>query len=652
MRLSVRALVVAMALLAVVPAGTAGAEQGGSPPDRETTLEWQRAGLQQVPKSTPSMAALADPAAATGVNPYLALVTDPAAVDWAYWRTVARAQGELRAAVQPRAANQIGYEELEPDDVHGQNDSLATAELVREFTTSARPRPNLLVSGNVAASTIVPTSISSVEDDGSIPLANATGLGGAPGAITVTAEVGDGPHGSAGSGSGDFDVYAILGATAGQLVVADIDTGGSGLDSMVSLFDAAGTLIAFNDDESFPDNLDSKVVFNLPAAGDYYVMVAGFPNFPGDPFDSGSGSGAGSEGTYTLNLGLDAVDVDVYGFALRPGDTLGATVNGAGTLLGMFEPDGEQVMGSSQDASFIYPPESPLPGGGNATLDHVADTTGIHYLAVAGDVGGYQVRAALRRPEREQEPGQAQTLFVDFDGAEIDTSVFGGPGLVELSPLARFLRRWGLTRADEGALIDATMATVEENLRADLAASGGNPRFAVTILNSADHPDPFGTDNVSRLIVGGTIAESGIPTIGIAQSIDPGNFGHEESALILLDILSAPAGGFGDPSANTYITAQSDVVAFVGQVLGNIVAHEAGHYLGSWHVDQFNDAANLMDQGGNFPVLYAVGPDGVGGTADDTDVDYGEDTLNPNEGFAGTEDTLTRTAFGLSRGRR
>ena len=59
-----------------------------------------------------------------------------------------------------------------------------------------------------------------------------------------------------------------------------------------------------------------------------------------------------------------------------------------------------------------------------------------------------------------------------------------------------------------------------------------------------------------------------------------------------------------------------------------------------------------MDQGGNFPVLYGVGPDGVGGTADDTDVDYGEDPLNPNEGFVGIEDTLTRTAFGLSRGRR
>ena len=652
MRFLLRALVATMALLLVVPIGIAGAEQAGSPPDRETTLEWQRAGLQQVPKAVPSTAAIADPAAATGVNPYLALVTDPAAVDWAYWRALARARGDLRAAAQPRPANQLGYVEIEPADVQGQNDSLATAEFIRGFATSVTVRPNLLVSGNLAASSLVPTPVSSVEDDGAIPLANATGLGGVPGAITVAAEVGDGPHGSAGSGSGDFDVYSIVGAAAGQLVSADIESAGSGLDSMVSLFDAAGTLLAFNDDESFPENLDSKVLFTLPAAGDYYVMVAGFSNVPSDPFDSGSGDGAGSEGTYTLDLGLDAVDVDVYGFELRPGDTVGSTINGAGTVLGLFEPDGEQVMGSSQDASFIYPAASPLPGGGNATLDHVADTTGTHYLRVAGDVGGYQIRAVLRRPEREQEPLQAQTLFVDFDGAEIDTSIFGGPGVVELSPLSRFLRRWGLTRADEGALIERRWPSSRRTSGPTWSPREGMPRFAVTILNSADHPDPFGADNVSRLIVGGTIAESGIPTIGIAQSIDPGNFGHEESALILLDILSSPAGEFGDPSVNTYITGQSDVIAFVAQVLGNIVAHEAGHYLGSWHVDQFNDAANLMDQGGNFPVLYGVGPDGVGGTADDTDVDYGEDPLNPNEGFVGIEDTLTRTAFGLSRGRR
>jgi hypothetical protein len=56
-----------------------------------------------------------------------------------------------------------------------------------------------------------------------------------------------------------------------------------------------------------------------------------------------------------------------------------------------------------------------------------------------------------------------------------------------------------------------------------------------------------------------------------------------------------------------------------------------------------------MDSGGNFPLLYGVGPDGVGGTADDPDVDFGADTLNPNEAFTGTEDTHTRARWGLAR---
>ena len=56
-----------------------------------------------------------------------------------------------------------------------------------------------------------------------------------------------------------------------------------------------------------------------------------------------------------------------------------------------------------------------------------------------------------------------------------------------------------------------------------------------------------------------------------------------------------------------------------------------------------------MDQGGNFPLLYGVGPDGIGGTADDPDVDFGEDTFNPNEGFTGIEDTLSRIAMAVTR---
>ena len=55
-----------------------------------------------------------------------------------------------------------------------------------------------------------------------------------------------------------------------------------------------------------------------------------------------------------------------------------------------------------------------------------------------------------------------------------------------------------------------------------------------------------------------------------------------------------------------------------------------------------------MDQGGNFPLLFGVGPDGVGGTADDPDFDFGSDTFNPGEGFTGSEDTAANTKWGLS----
>ena len=645
----VAALIVSIALPAAV--GNAAPVGAGGRASTPTPEEWARHGLQQVPKQTPGEVGILGRTAPTGVNPYVGTVLDPTTVDWAYWRAVTEAAGQQRASQRQAAAAPLVYDEVEPDDVQGQNDTQATAEFIDGFGTSRRGTPAAQILGTLAESDLTPSPVASIEDDGSIPLANPTGLGGAPGVTVTQAVIGDGPHGSAGSGSGDFDFFGLTGVTVGQRLLASTATPGSNLDTVVVLWDSDGNLLALHDDVDFPANPDSRLAFTIPDAGDYFVMVIGYFSAPEDPFDSGSGSGAESEGTYSLRIGLDASDVDVFSFDLKAGDVVGSTVSGAATQLVMFEPDGEQAMGSSQDASGLYPTQSPLPGGGNATLDHVAPANGRYALEVSGAVGDYQVTLEAYRPEERQEKNQAQTLYVDFDGARINTAMWGGPGVVELSPLSAFLSRWGLTAADEDALIDAVLATVEENLRNDLRDRGGNSRFAVRIRNSRDNGPQFGEPNVSQLIVGGTIAESGIPTIGIAESIDPGNFGHEESALILLDILSDPAADFGDPSLNSYITPASDRIAFIGQAVGNIVAHEAGHYLGNWHVDQFNAEANIMDQGGNFPVLYGVGPDGVGGTTDDVDVDFGEDPFNPGEGFTGTEDTLVRTAFGLSKGR-
>jgi hypothetical protein len=203
---------------------------------------------------------------------------------------------------------------------------------------------------------------------------------------------------------------------------------------------------------------------------------------------------------------------------------------------------------------------------------------------VSSGVGAYTLEARVFRPYLVQQSiGTVQTLFVDFDGATVDPSIFGGaPGSVALSPLSSFLAGWGLLPSDESAVIDAILATIEENLSTDMRVFGANGDydvsntpgdFDVVILNSRDHADPFGDQNVSRLIIGGTIGELGISTIGIAQSIDPGNFTTSESAVILLDLLSAPS--FDPNSLNQFgLAGGKTKIDLVGAGVGNIASHE------------------------------------------------------------------------------
>ncbi|MEV0713212.1 DVUA0089 family protein [Asanoa sp. NPDC050611] len=588
--------------------------------------------------------------APTGVNPYLSLVPDPTTIDYAAWRQTAQKQSaareQKRALRQALAASPILVDEDELDGTQGGNDSPALAQPVPGFGTRAKQNPRARILGSLDPETVTRTTFTpKAEDDGAIPLAADTGIQNLRNGITVNSTIGDGPHGSAAGDTGDFDFFKLtIGAAGvGETMTADLDTPTGSLDPMVALFSATGEELAFNDDSG---GLDSLLLYTFTAPGDYYLMVTGFNAFPADPFDPASGDGAASEGPYTLLLDVARADVDFYAVQLRKGDVLGTSVTGAAATITVYDPAGREVHGSSQDLTFIYPPNSPLPGGGNAVSEHVADDDGLHYVAVSEGSGDYDITVEAYRPNLEGDK-ITQTIFIDFNGQRVNTAIFGGPGVVTLSPLRSFLGRWGLTTADENALIDKIVAEVTENVKRDLAQSGLNDKFRLKILNSRDDADPFGEVNVSRLIVGGTIAESGVNTIGIAQSIDPGNFDTQETALILLDVLSGPAND--DASLNFYITPASDKIGFISQAVGNVVSHEAGHFFGNWHVDQFNDTLNLMDQGGNFPLLYGVGPDGVGGTADDPDVDFGEDEFNPSEGFTGTEDTKGRLATVLTR---
>jgi hypothetical protein len=522
---------------------------------------------------------------------------------------------------------------------------------VTGFGTGAKQYSKIRVLGSLDNEPIsTPNVPAAAEDNGSIPLAGDTGIGSIRNGAVIDSQIGDGPHGrQTGDGSNDFDFYKLT-APAGKTLTLKTATPTGPLDTVLLLFAPDGTLLAANDD--FGTALDSQITYNVTAAGTFYLAVAAYSGLPADPFDSGSGGGIGdptppTEGPYTLTLTSYSVDKDFFAIKLRPGDVLGASVKGSPSYLTVYDTTPREVHGSDQDASFIYPLASPLPGGGNAVTDYVATKAGWHYVGVASGSGAYDITVEAYRPPL-QGATPNQTLYLDFDGARVNTGIFGGAGQRDLSPFAAFLASWGLTRADEDALIDAVTAGVTENIKKDLQASGLNAKFKLKIKNSKDNPDPWGQANVSRIVVGGTIDESGVDTIGIAQSIDPGNFETEETALVLLDVLSAPAGD-SEASLNTYLTPESNRIAFLGQALSNVISHEAGHFFGDFHTDNQDAMPNLMDAGGTgFATLFGVGPDGVGGTADDVDVDFGDSAFLPAEGFVGTEDTLGRIVFGVT----
>jgi len=88
----------------------------------------------------------------------------------------------------------------------------------------------------------------------------------------------------------------------------------------------------------------------------------------------------------------------------------------------------------------------------------------------------------------------------------------------------------------------------------------------------------------------------------------------------------------------------------VSAAVSNVVAHEVGHTIGNYHTDNADEVGNMMDSGGaNFATnLYGVGPDGIGGTADDANVAFVTDTYAPVEGFTSLENTKNVSAWAYS----
>ena len=579
-------------------------------------------------------------------NPALSLLPKGTPVDWAYWNKTIAAQSRMRAAKRATSVQVMPVvREQEPADDRRWNDTQNSAEFIDFFgldrSTAVVIRGVLYDSINTDLGTLVEMPS---DDNGSIPLAtNAEIKTGER--LKVSAEIGDGPHGSSGSATADYDFYYIGLINAGQLLTAQIKTPASPtprLDTKVGLYNASGNLLVY-DDDGVEGDPDSFLETRPEETGEYWILVrGGNSDWPGDPFDPGSGPKAGSEGPYTLTLGLDAQDVDYYSFDLEAGNVLSASAEDEARSLALFDDDGTLRKATRVNWSALYPSQTPLSLGGNANIAIVAATPGRYAIGTTRGAGDYTIHLSVHRGPLALAMAQ-QVLFVDFDGALYDaTNIRGNPN-AQLASLREMLQAQQL-EAEEDAVIDAAMATIHENLAADLSTAR-NPHFNIDLRNSRDHADVWGDPYVSRIIVGGTQQALGRRTIGISESIDVGNFALEETAIVLLDLLTNP--DHEDSPSSVQYAAPLGIGDVIGRAIGTIVSHEAGHLFANFHTGPSDYGADLMNTGHDPIALMGIGADSVLGTADDVDVDYRESEYSRWERFAGLQDTRNAIAFGL-----
>ena len=93
---------------------------------------------------------------------------------------------------------------------------------------------------------------------------------------------------------------------------------GSGLQSVLRVFDAAGSQVAMVDQEGG----DPQMVFQASTTGDYYLGVSSAGDDAYDPNKAGSGHGGATTGLYTLDLRRDAQTpllADLAGSSFRLG---------------------------------------------------------------------------------------------------------------------------------------------------------------------------------------------------------------------------------------------------------------------------------------------------------------------------------------------
>ncbi|TWT53763.1 Dockerin type I repeat protein [Rubripirellula amarantea] len=437
---------------------------------------------------------------------------------------------------------------------------------------------------------------------------------------------------------------------------------------------------------STPRNVGSVIAFN-------YVEVENQATLGSNDFRSTAefipfGTGSGKQDTVdisgrspvtnvsTNNSGFQT-DFDTYSFDLVAGDIIDIATSGAAgefAIQGPYGPTGLPLPGqpalttSFASSNLVGGLSSPLQTTGNASGTFVTPQDGRYFLTVAAatQTTSYTVGLRAYRPTTESLAyGDAQILYLDWEGGFVDNNLFLDPttvglpnfGITIVPTIEESLGVLGLEAGDVATanavatgVYDEVVEIFEEltnnSANGDFEVTGNAGEYAIRILNSRDaaHRQWYELNandpRITRMIIGGTGADTGlVGALGQVDFVDVGNFDLSQTALFALD-------GFVAATAGTVISPASSRLDLTTQFLASVAAHEAAHMFGMIHTNNTNTTLSLGDTGGGLTDAFAqgLGNDGIFGTLDDVQPIFRNDFYaDPTirAGFSRIRETLT-----------
>ena len=183
----------------------------------------------------------------------------------------------------------------------------------------------------------------------------------------------------------DVDLIA-LNLDAGDIVEVDVDAHDpdtpqgiqSGLDSVLRLFDAAGTPLAVSDNDAAPGEVlgpgfrDPFIRYLVPASGTYFFGISGPGNIDYQPDSAGSGTqGIGVTGPYEIDISVNGARADAGTTIVVPFATFESASTVANRLVELINSDDVQSSGFDVVASRVGNTERIQFFGPNVRVDRV-----------------------------------------------------------------------------------------------------------------------------------------------------------------------------------------------------------------------------------------------------------------------------------------